>query len=143
MDEIYDGLEQTILMAENINAGSFGFWSHPEPANCGFFFPVEYDSAVGSNFAVPVNTAGLDPRPNASKNLGEGTPTASSDHAGLVNVVMASGSARSISDDIDAVVYSYLITPSGTKQRQAIERTCSDMETGGLLPPQAILGDDF
>jgi hypothetical protein len=80
---------------------------------------------------------------DSEKNLGEGTPTPSSDHHGIVNVVMASGATRSLSDSIDAVVYAHLITPKGTARRTISGKTCSGVITGASFTPQPLLSQDF
>ncbi|MEZ6126226.1 MAG: DUF1559 domain-containing protein [Planctomycetaceae bacterium] len=141
--DIYDGFETTLLIAENINAGSAGMFSDPEPRNCGFIYPVAYASALGINFPNPATSAGITGTPNSEKHLGEGTPTPSSDHSGIVNVVMASGATRSLSDSIDAVVYAHLITPKGTARRTIRGATCSGDVTGANFTPQSPLSQDF
>jgi hypothetical protein len=141
--EIYDGFETTLLISENINAGSAGMFSDPEPRNCGFIYPVAYATPLGINFPNPATPAGITGRPNSEKNLGEGTSTPSSDHSGIVNVVMASGATRSLSDSIDAVVYSHLITPKGTARRTISGKTCSGVITGASFTPQPLLSQDF
>jgi prepilin-type N-terminal cleavage/methylation domain-containing protein/prepilin-type processing-associated H-X9-DG protein len=42
-------------------------------------------------------------------------PFASSNHSGLLNVAMCDGSVRNISETVDGIVYSKLITPAGSK----------------------------
>ena len=55
--------------------------------------------------------------PNAMRDAGEGTPFPSSNHPGIVNVVMCDGSSRSLSDSIDRTVYVKLVTPAGVKHK--------------------------
>ncbi len=141
--QIYDGWDTTILISENINAGSAGLFSDPEPRNCGFIYPVDRATAYGKNFPSPANPAGIIGLPNSEKNLGEGTPTPSSNHAGIVNVAMASGAARSLSDSIDRAVYAQLITPRGTAIRTLRGSTCSGVITGHDFQPQPPLFGDF
>lgn len=143
MSTIFDGFENTIMVSENINAGSAGLFSDPEPRNCGFIYPVDRAVAFGPNFPLPANPAGIVGRPNAAKHLGEGTPTPSSDHPGYVNVGMVSGSVRSLSDSIDLAVYAQLVTPRGTVRRQARGQTCSGALTGFNFQPQPPLSQDF
>jgi len=143
LKSVYDGRDSTILIAENINAGSAGFWSDPEPQNCGFIYPVDRAAAVGRNFPNPINPAGIVGRPNSEKHLGEGTPTPSADHFGVVNVAMASGAVLSISDTIDTSVYARLVTPSGSERRSVGGITCMKQPTGADFRPQEPLSDDF
>ncbi len=132
-----------IMIAENINAGSAGFWSDPEPQNCGFIYPVNREAAVGRNFPNPINPAGIVGLPNSEKHLGEGTPTPSSNHFGIVNVAMVSGAALSISDNIDTSVYARLVTPSGSRERDVRGRTCLGQATGADFRTQGPLSEDF
>lgn len=142
-NQIYDGWDTTILISENINAGSAGMFSDPEPRNCGFIYPVDRATAFGKNFPNPANPAGISGLPNSERNLGEGTPTPSSNHAGIVNVAMASGAARSLSDSIDHAVYAQLITPRGTAIRTLNGLTCGGVTTGQDFQPQPPLSEDF
>lgn len=141
--DVYDGGDNTILISENVNAGSSGVLSDPDPANCGFIYPVEYTTALGQNFPNPPNPVGSTGRPNSERHLGEGTPTPSSHHPGIVNACMASGAARSISDSIDATVYAHIITPRGTSLRSIRGVTCGGVVTGHNFRPQSPLSQDF
>ncbi len=115
--EVYDGQDSTILLGENLNAGVRGNWANPDVGNCAFIYAVEPELAGPANFNLPPQPKGIDSMPNAMKYAGEGTPFLSSNHAGVVNVVMASGAARSISDDISPEVYAKLLTPAGSRIR--------------------------
>ena len=141
--QLIDGWDTTILLSENINAGSSRLFSDPEPRNCGFIYPVDRATALGKYFPGPNGPAGTTGLPNSEKNLGEGTPTPSSDHAGIVNVVMASGAARSLSDSIDRAVYAQLITPGGTANRTIRGDTCYGIITGFDFQPQPPLSEGF
>ena len=141
--QLIDGWDTTILLSENINAGSSGLFSDPEPRNCGFIYPVDRETALGKYFPSPNTPAGTTGLPNSEKNLGEGTPSPSSNHAGIVNVAMASGAARSLSDSIDRSVYAQLITPGGTVNRTIKGRTCDGVTTGFDFQPQRPLSDGF
>lgn len=143
LSQVYDGYDTTLLLAENINAGSAGMFSDPEPHNCGFIYPVDRATALGVNFPSPGNPAGITGTPNAEKRLGEGTPTPSSEHAGVVNVVMASGAARSLSDNIDSAVYAQLVTPHGTRVREIVGTTCTGVKTGHTFQVQPPLSGPF
>lgn len=117
IDEIYDGTDNTILLGENLNAGVHGNWANPDIGNCAFIYAVDPAYTNAANFFDPRVPPGVNPLPNQMKYNGEGTPFLSSNHAGMVNVVMASGATRAISDDIDRLVYLQLMTPTGSKLR--------------------------
>lgn len=128
--EMYDGSSNTLLLAENLNAGGSGVWSDPAPPNCTFVYGVEPGACTMANFddpPVPVNVSSL---PNAMKRSGENTPFPSSNHIGIVNFAMCDGTVVSLSDTIDRKVYLKLLTPAGSKRRF----------TGFL--PQDILSDN-
>ena len=117
LDEIYDGQDSTIMVGENLNAGVMGTWSNPAVQNCAFVFAVDRDYALPVNFDNPPIQPGVNPYPNQMRSGPEGTPFLSSNHPGLVNVAMVSGRVKTISDDIDATVYTRLMTPSGARIR--------------------------
>lgn len=112
--ELYDGSDNTLLLAENIDAGITGMWSNPAVVNCGFVYPVDYPSAIGANFANPPSPAEFRGIPNSAKFGDEGTPTPSASHPSIVNFAFASGAVKSISDSIDQSVYARIITPRGS-----------------------------
>jgi prepilin-type N-terminal cleavage/methylation domain-containing protein len=116
--EIVDGTSNTLLLAENINAGYTGTWSDPAPPNCTFVFPVDPVGITKANFGNPPSPAGVDGLPNAMKEYGEATPFPSSNHlGGIINFALCDGSVRSISENIDRLTYLRLLTPAGTKRR--------------------------
>lgn len=117
MNTVYDGFDNTVLLAENINAGITGLWSEPSAVNCAFVYAIDGEVAAGNLFPDPPLVAGIDGLPNKMKFNGEGTPFPSSNHPEIVNFVMASGATRSISESIDRVVYTNLMTPNGTQRR--------------------------
>ena len=132
MNSIYDGLDQTILLTENINAGWAQTWSNPTVSNCGFVYAVDSTTSTGATFSSPPLLLPVDGLPNAMRNNGERTPFPSSNHSGTVNCVMVSGTTRTLSEDIDRGVYTRLMTASGAQLRN--------------LPgfqPQNPLGSDF
>lgn len=129
LDEIYDGADNTILIGENLNAGRANNWSNPAISNCGFVFVADRD-VTGSDFGrIPASeyrqwydgqqivTVPNLPYPNQMKQGPEGTPFLSSNHPGIVQIVMVSGAARAISDDIDPLVYTRLMTGGGSRLR--------------------------
>lgn len=117
ISEVYDGMDNTLMIAENQNAGITGMWSHPSVVNSGFVYPVAYVTAHGGNFPYPPPPAEFRGTPNSARTGGEGLPYPSSSHHGVVNFVFASGAAVSIADTIDPGVYARLITPRGSVPR--------------------------
>ena len=117
MSSIYDGVSNTLLLSENINAGGAGSWSNPAPSNCTFLYPVDPDQVNSASYPDPPTPVGVDGTPNAMRFAGEGTPFPSSNHPGVVNVFMCDGSARNISENIDRTVYVQLLTPVGVKPK--------------------------
>lgn len=114
---LYDGHSSTLLLSENVNAGSMGTWSDPAPSNCTFMYPVNAELVDRTSFPDPPLPVGVSGLPNAMKMAGEGTPFPSSNHYGVVNFVLCDGSARTISTDIDRQVYLRLLTAAGTGSR--------------------------
>lgn len=119
ISEIYDGSSNTLLLAENINAGGSGVWSDPAPPNCTFVYPIEPSLVNRQNFSDPPSPAGVNGLPNAMKNAGEDTPFPSSNHFQIVNFALCDGSVRSITDNVDRTVYLKVLTPAGSKRRFA------------------------
>lgn len=117
MSTVYDGFENTLFFTENINAGWAGTWSNPTVSNCGFVYAVESTTATGATFPNPPVPNGVDGLPNVMRHNGEGTPFPSSNHPGVINIVMVSGSTRTLSDKIDRSVYVRLLPPNGSKLR--------------------------
>ena len=115
--EVHDGLTNTILFAENLNAGIRRNWSDPAIGNCAFVYPVYRPRASGKNFANPPTPEGYTGLPNRERRYGEGTPFPSSGHKAHVNVAYAAGAIKSLSDQVDGSVYRALMTPAGTKNR--------------------------
>ena len=130
--EIYDGGSNTLLLGENLKAGVSGTWSNPSPANCTFVYPIDPSAVNNTNFGDPPLPPGYHGVPNVSRNLPEGTPTPSSDHAGVVNFFMADGSTRTISENIERTVYLRLLTPAGSRIRFP-----------GFVPESLLSGSDF
>jgi prepilin-type N-terminal cleavage/methylation domain-containing protein len=114
---IYDGSENTMLVGENLNAGSQNNWAAASVANVGFVYPVDWQANSGATFTDPIRPPDVAPLPNQMKSGPEGTPFLSSNHPGVVNVMMASGAVRTLSDSIDESVYRRLMTPAGSRLR--------------------------
>ncbi len=129
---VYDGLSNTLMLGENVNAGVAGTWSNPSPINCTFIYPFDSTAANKTNFSDPPLPAVYSGMPNANLYKGEGIPTPSSNHPGAVNFVLVDGSTRTISENIDRTVYTRLITPAGTKLRWV-----------GFVPEDPLSGDQF
>jgi len=116
---IPDGAANTIMFAENVNAGITS-WANPDMRGVSFFLPLDPAAAVGASFGAGQNmaAAGQPWRLNQAKVGPEGTsPYPNSNHAGLVVMAFCDGTVRPIAETIDAGVYTRLITPSGTKLR--------------------------
>ncbi len=130
MSSMYDGVSNTLLLAENINAGVSGTWSNPAPQNCTFVYPIDVAAVNHANFADPPVPSGMNGLPNAMRRGGEGTPFPSSNHPGICCVAFCDGSVKTLSNDIDRQVYLRLLTSGGAKSRFS-----------GFLP-QAISSDN-
>jgi prepilin-type N-terminal cleavage/methylation domain-containing protein len=116
---IPDGAANTIMFAENLNAGITS-WANPDMRGVSFFLPLDPAAALGQSFgaAQSMVAAGQPWRLNQAKAGPEGTsPYPNSNHAGLVVMAFCDGTVRPIAETIDAGVYTRLITPSGSKLR--------------------------
>jgi len=131
LTKIYDGADNTLLLGENLNAGFKNNWAGASVANVGFIYPVSWQPNDGTTFSDPIRPANVYPLPNQMKSGPEGIPYLSSGHPGVVNVVMASGATRSLSDSIDDSVYRRLMTPGGSKLRAI----------SGFVPEDPLSGD--
>lgn len=115
---IYDGASNTILLTENLNAGGVEYWTHPDPRNCAFVFPINFRRA-GYDASNYFATVPLDPRfpfgrINGAKYGPDGQrPFPNSNHIDSVNMVLCDGSTRSFSEHIDLSVYVRLMSPAG------------------------------
>jgi prepilin-type N-terminal cleavage/methylation domain-containing protein len=130
-DQIVDGLSQTLLFTENLNAGSAPgssgtSWANPDYHACAFIIPLP--CIPSNNGRYPQNLIFDVPQVNVAKfpggriNGNPGTadgqsPFPSSLHPGGVSACMADGSARFLNESIDLRVYAYLMTPAGTRYR--------------------------
>ena len=124
--KIYDGSSNTLMLAENINAGQTN-WANPSLNSCGFLLPIEGGPSQSSDtnkasasYLRNASTgilAGTEPFPNQKKAGPEGAPFPNSNHPGVVVVSLCDGAARSISEGIDKRVYTQLMTPGGSHLR--------------------------
>lgn len=144
VDGVFDGGGQTIMLSENVNAGSSGSWADPTWTNVGFVYIVEGPVSATNNYRYPQPYRTASPA-NVPSNLpnklragpeanAANTPSAApnSNHTGGVNVGYADGSVGFISDTIDTNVYARMISPGGARNRQGA--------TG--IPAQDPLGDN-
>lgn len=102
-----DGSEHTILLAENLDAGS---WTSINAYDIGFGARIGELGTAGSRGALHY------PTPNLALSGPDSTtqgPRPSSGHAGVINIAFASGKVSSISSDIDQSVYLRLLTSAG------------------------------
>lgn len=118
-DSISDGMSNTLLLTENINAAGGQHWGDPDARYVVFVLPVDY-TATEYTAANYYRVAPLDPRHpygliNRARTGPEGSrPFPNSHHRGGVNAAYCDGSARFLSETVDANVYAQLITPAGT-----------------------------
>jgi prepilin-type N-terminal cleavage/methylation domain-containing protein len=141
---IKDGSTTTVMMSENINAGPGAIWETtdlvanwacPHPWNTSFFvngasngmncLPTvinspgyAYGNANNRGSLAPPNTpTGREGGINGDlSGANEGRfPYPNSGHAGIVHVLMCDGSAKPVSDNIDARVWARLVSPNGSK----------------------------
>ncbi|QDU05856.1 putative major pilin subunit [Gimesia chilikensis] len=131
-----DGLTQTLMITENLQAGD---WSFVDPTDNGNL----YTGSLGFG----VDMAGLSMN-TGSLNLGTASPTfnlqnsstgndsrigsnlaaakgsawrPSSNHpSGAVNVILCDGSGKSLTPQMDGGVYARLLTPAGLRYGQAV-----------------------
>lgn len=137
-DGITDGTSNTIMLAENINAGP---WISGHPHDIGFAvrfggttdrIPLASESSQGLGggtpetalqFHAPHGAPTVDLGPSAINAPAaadrRGVPRPSSAHAhGVVNLFFADGSGRTMSPDIDPTVYARLVSSAGERYGQ-------------------------
>ncbi len=122
--KIYDGGGNTIMLSENVLAGTdaltgISTWANPSIRSCGFMFPVV--PASGLTFNNIANNADLtagSPFPNKLRNGIDGAaPFPNSQHVGVFVVAFTDGGARPLDENIDGGVYLRLMTPEGALPR--------------------------
>jgi prepilin-type processing-associated H-X9-DG protein len=138
LTDVDDGLAETVMMSENINAGTGAVWESdaihsnwacPHPWNTSFFVNgvvTPPGAKRGMNFAA-ANTRGRDAPPQnpfggqggingeLTSEIEGRFPYPNSGHPQAVNVLFCDGSARSISQNIDAASWTTMVTPNGGK----------------------------
>ena len=116
---IPDGAANTILFAENVNAGITS-WANPDIRSGSFIVPLDANSISGALYgaAEQMAAAGIPWRPNAAKIGPEATsPYPNSNHPGVIVMAFCDGTVRPIAETIDINVYTRLVTPAGSKLR--------------------------
>lgn len=116
IDRLYDGAGQTVMLAENLNAGP---WARP-----GYYsrFIWAVDPLYTTNLLqnVPRNPT-TEPRINKLRVAGnEGAPFPNSNHPGSITAAFCDGGAKLISENIDMLVWARLISPNGNRLRVGI-----------------------
>lgn len=152
LGKIYDGTSNTLMFAENINAGKNNF-ADPDMNNCGFVFPItggassvvasppsggstQADNAAMSN-PIGAVLATTTPFINQKKTGPEGAPYINALHPSIAVVSFCDGSAKTLSESMDKVVYVSLMTPSGTRQRTLATATTT------WFPESPVSASDF
>jgi len=139
LETFADGLSQTIIITENVNAGEIGGvrnWANPDYHTTTFVYPVA--TADQPSFANPTMAAisvngTLRKLGQINGVLGgaEGSsPYPSSFHPQGCNFLFADGHVQFLGNQIDEGVYAKLFTPNGTRRRTGI-------------PSQDPMGDNF
>jgi len=142
--DMYDGASTTLLATESVQGGaSTGSnytngldtnWACPHPNFCGFIASDNVATAGLGWIPVRSGTTSVntddsntnwklanDPTTKESISFGANFPTkgtfpfASSLHNGGLNMLFCDGSVKFVSDKVDGVVYSKLITPAGAR----------------------------
>ena len=114
-----DGISTTILLTENLQAGN---WYDTQTSDLGFGvqLPVSLEASY-PNAGATTDLLMLKQAPssdnwfiNRNRSAARGNaPRPSSNHHGGVNVVMADGSAKFLSENMDKAVFMKLVTPNG------------------------------
>lgn len=125
ISRIYDGGANTIMFTENIHAGvdsvsGVRTWANPSVRSSGFILPVAPAAGITMAGLTGYVSTGIvgSPYPNRLKNASDGSaPFPNSRHVGIVVTSFADGTARTLNDNIEAIIYAKLITPSGSRIR--------------------------
>lgn len=121
-DTIFDGLSQTIVLAENVRAGfdpsdpNINNWANSNPYRTSFYIGNPCNNASCTSGAVDYNrcnagTAAI----NSGLESEEGaSPVPNSFHDGGVYMAFGDGRVQFISEKLDGRVYAALVSPHGT-----------------------------
>lgn len=134
LDTFVDGMTYTILLAENIRTGYDPFdttasWASADALRMGFFMPSDVcngGSCADANVSQGVanSTHGI----NSGLEEAEGqSPWPSSQHLQGVNVCMADGSVRFLSENISSTIYYALVTSQGSLFKGALADSSAGM----------------
>ena len=133
-----DGQTQTLLLGENKNAMNWGYSTLGSATGNGVIqtaFTINGSPATGDVVFAgtpesPLAIASIDAAGNSWINAARGrqgaTPTLSSNHPGVVNVIFCDGSARQLSETIDRSVYVRLMSSGGVRRGQLPQITSDD-----------------
>jgi len=129
LEEIADGMTQTFLLSENVNAGEHAGvrnWGDPDFRAATFVFPLQYLPGPihhallgGAGPSLWRDAGGESPgRINAQRGGAEGlAPFPNSFHPQGCNFLFADGHVKFLSEQMDERVYGRMFTPSGTRRR--------------------------
>lgn len=116
-----DGQSNTIMFAENRNAGA---WSSSKTMDIAFVAGLERIEFAGEREEANIlalKKADLGPFALDGGRASRHSPGPGSNHGGVVFFAMADGGARQISSQIDQLVYLRLMTPNGHRFGQTVE----------------------
>ncbi len=116
-DRIYDGLENTIMISENIQAT---YWTVADEAHIGMVWwdvePGEFGNFFGGLPVLSINqenSAGVEPINGVSGSGAIRYARPSSYHPGTVNVAYCDGHVVELDEGIDYITYAHLMTSKG------------------------------
>ena len=125
-----DGASNTLLLAENINAGN---WSSRETPDITFMLNINHFdlsgggslggvlSNVSAHYGYSTINSNIDNRSNCNAANGTRCPRPSSNHpGGTVNVAFCDGRVNNLSESINVLVYASLLTPNGQRNGQPV-----------------------
>ena len=115
-----DGQSNTIMLAENLNAGK---WNSFELLDIAFVAGIErmrFRQSPDSKAVLGLKSADLGPFGIQAGRVPGRSPSPSSNHDGVVMMGFADGSAKQISTKIDPLIYLRLMTPDGQRFGQAV-----------------------